>query len=608
MPRQTLDIRNFHTGLVSNPDAQDIPLDACVDMEAVSLDGQGKLIGLPTAGSDVGHGDGLIFPYAWIKKLDGKYTLLFTDGTDIKAVTDFYGTPATSTPISTSGANTMVTRGLGVHIGRGTTNNPRWVGYVEHGQFSGSAPSGLQVPVAECSAYNTTGTEVGKFKIPVTETYTGAGNWVIGYMYDWAYSLIYDNIQESPLIKAGFDASFTSSTYDSKRRISIYAYGADSSPSSFNPRITGVNIYRAESQTGTVQGYGFYKLIKTIDINDAGWTAQSGAKYYYFDDDGGATGAAYEDNTGIPETATTTMVNYELSAEVNDYLFVGKCAVTGLPDAGHMLFRSKEFRYDTFDWANEYIKLPRVPTAMRGYNGQLVVWDNSTMFTVNPDRFYVMSSLDGAGCSNHKSAKVTPYGLFFANKQGAYVYDGSTVNKISDPIRNLWQAETATVEVNYDEKENLVLFHFGAECYYYHVKNGVWGYTSSLLASLTGSFQGKDGESYSVSATSVVSNFTGNSTRAWDWTSKEIDFDTWQDKKFYYLTVDGTATTTFGLNGTTPATSLTDTTEIKSSGAWARAKTIKIKLVATAGNSVDRLEVIARPLSPTTDTRVSIPS
>jgi len=600
MPRQTLDIRNFHTGLVSNPDAQDIPLDACVDMEAVSLDGQGKLIGLPTAGSDVGHGDGLIFPYAWIKKLDGKYTLVFTDGTDTKAVTDFYGTPATSTPISTSSANTMVTRGLGVHIGRGTANNPRWVGYVEHGQFSGSAPSGLQVPVAECSAYN--GTSAGQFAISEGSPAGSGAGFIIGYRYSWAYSLIYDGIQESPLIEGSFSYDPGAANAGKYKPITVTAYGVAST----NPRITGINLYRAESQNANTTDYGFYKLVTTIDINDASWTGTTN-KTFTYDDYGKSTGASYEDNSGIPETATTTIVNYELSAEVNDYLFVGKCAVTGLPDAGHMLFRSKEFRYDTFDWANEHIKLPRVPTAMRGYNGQLVVWDTSTMFTVNPDRFYVMSSLDGAGCSNHKSAKVTPYGLFFANKQGAYVYDGSTVNKISDPIRNLWQAETATVEVNYDEKENLVLFHFGAECYYYHVKNGVWGYTSSLLASLTGSFQGKDGESYSVSATSVVSNFTGNSTRAWDWTSKELDFETWQDKKFYYLTVDGVATVTYGIDGASPSTSLVNTNEIGGGGSWRQGKTLTVKFVATSGNSVNRLEVIARELSPRTNTRVVIP-
>lgn len=611
MPRQTLNIRNFHTGLISNPDAQDIPLDACTDMDSVALDGQGRLIGLPTAGSAVGSVVNLEFG-EFVTDLNSDWHLIYANSaTNLCAVvTDFYGTPTTVIPTDylSIGAvhkpNTIVAKNGVAHIGITNLVAPEWVGKISTGQFGGSAPSGFLRLPAECKAYS--GTSSGQFSL-IGGTPAGSGaKFVVGYKYNWAYSLVYDGIQESPLITAIIDYDPGAATEGKYKPIVIIADNAVLSPTSFNPRITAVNLYRAESVTGSNRDYGFYKLIESIDINDAGWTTDGNDKIYTFNDYGEPTGASYEDNTGLLETATTTIPYYKISADVNDSLFVGLCYVPDIPDATHMIFKSKEFRYSMFDVYNEYIRLRRIPTAMRGYNGKLLVWDNYEMHLIDPNGFYIIDSLEGAGCSSHKSVKVTPYGVFFANSQSAYKFDGK-VHRISDPIKNLWQAETATPKVNYDEKENLVLFHFGAECYYYHVEYNTWGYASSFHSGFAGGFQGKDGESYSSGSTTTVENFGGNSTRAWDWTSKEIDFDTWQDKKFYYLVVDGTATTTYGIDGGTPSTSLVNTNEIGGSGSWKQGKTLTTKLVATGGNSVSRIEIIGRVLSPRTNTRIVIP-
>lgn len=614
--RATAEIKGFHNGLVSNPDSQDVPIDACTDCDSIDLDGQGTLRGIYSAGSNKGVAYSLQHPYAWIKKLDNTYILVYRDGSNIKAVKDFYGTPVNT--FSNAGtAYSMTVRGQGVSIGRGS-DTPKWVGYIDHGQFGGSISNSLRYQDAECKTYSGTGS--GEFSIAGGTTGGSTATFVNNYVYQWAYSLVYDNLQESPLCPADDRVSavmgFTNSATE-YFPIVVTAKNAVTSPSSFNPRISGVNIYRAEGIAGNLLNLGFFKLIKSIDINandstankEVGWTTSGNDKIYTYYDYGGATGASYEDNSGIPETATTTMVKYTFSADVNDYHFVGKCYVDNLPDAGHMVFRSKPFRYDTFDWANEYIKLPRVPTAMKGYNGKLFVWDSSTMYVINAERFYVMDSLDGAGASATKSVKATPYGLFFANSNSAYVFN-SQVEKISEPIKDLWQAETVTPEVNYDEKHDLVLFHFGKKCYYYHVRNKTWGYSNTFHTGFTGGFQGKDGETYSCSSSSTVENFGSDTRRAWDWTSKDIDLGSWQDKKFYYLTVDSTGTVTpiWGVNGNTPNSSMINTTELRSDWettgtTWADGKTINIKLTGSTNSTVRRVELIGRTLRPVTDSR-----
>ena len=495
--------------------------------------------------------------------------------------------------------------------------------------------------VEDARCRNRTGAADGAFSLTAAET-TGTGTkfFVTTTTYYWAMSFIYDGYQESVLIDttSAYPQPFGSPELTSDTpgadseyyTLTLTALGADDNEDSFNKRITGINIYRAEKDS-TSTSRGLFRFIAYVDINDTNWTAGSGDKVITIVDKGLVTNVAgagdvnfgfatYEQNTGISENLSDTMVNYTLAAKGEGYLFVGKCYKKDLPDADRYIFRSKELRYDMFDWINDFLVMPEPITAMSYNNGRLYAFSLNKVYRIHPE-LYIEDVFEGAGALGQRSVLLTEYGMFFANQAGAYWMDNSgQIDVISKPIQKSlsggksWQslrfdALFSDVMIAYSSKKKYVLFinaytpDTDVVCAWaYNVLSKRWDFWNFagnyVLDANTGIFTDKNGNVFlSLPSNTYQLLASTSNTRGWEWYSQDMTFgETRQDKKLVKIIADvtGAATITYGVNGATPTTAYTNDTYLNS-----KIMSVRVKLVgATSANTnyVDSLEVIHRPM------------
>ena len=237
--------------------------------------------------------------------------------------------------------------------------------------------------------------------------------------YRYKLSLIYDGYQEGPLSESTW--TFTDTETKDILNINIKL-------KEFSKRLTAICLYRKDSDDL------LYRLVRVIKTDD-GWS-NSGGEYTYTAQDSGKVRATYETRTGISETNRDLSIKYGLSCELDGYLFVGNCSHNEIKDASNQIFRSKPGKWSTFNWAVDYNIINGTPTAMVAFLGKLVVFEKNTMYRINPQSLTIEDIFEGVGCSGKNSIIVTEYALFFANRQGAYMYDGQTPQKISEPIQS----------------------------------------------------------------------------------------------------------------------------------------------------------------------------
>lgn len=158
--KQNFEIKRFLTGIISSPSASDIPPDAAsysLNVDPTVEDG--KLGGIPTDSTKQSTLDA-----SSMGLLDdgGNWNLIYYDSSvpEIAALDDFYTTPSAASITGTTSVSPSIAHppiqvwNKAAHIGLGPDENdpPKWIGYIDDGQFGGSAPSGLQIMDAECAA------------------------------------------------------------------------------------------------------------------------------------------------------------------------------------------------------------------------------------------------------------------------------------------------------------------------------------------------------------------------------------------------------------------------------------------------------------------------
>lgn len=649
MPRESIDLRLFNQGLVSNPDAEDIPNEAQTE-GSYNLDVQtrGILKGIKAPTTDSFYGeDGILF--GWIHRADdNKWDLIYSDGTDLRAITDFYGSQSASVIQSSLAAKIIIPNNQEVHIGCGKDVASKWVGYISHGQFSGSAPSGLQIEDAQPDQPSGTQTISGvSGNTTVTEE---DALFPLGTMYEYKMSFIYDGYQESPL--GGVAQTIQIDDYMDYITISI----SIASASSLNPRITGAKIYRREKpffdsaiwtdysafldylaslkergvfladqfetggidnsariSAGTLGVYGQYSLIKDIDINDSSWAGTT-TKTFSFNDEN-KPGSSFYNNVGIDireeYTITYYGVDYGIAATSNNMLFVSEATHPRLPDsdASHTIFRSKPYRYDTFDWVEDRLTMPTSPTAMSSHRGKLYVWNENTTFVINPIAFSIEKAIDGRGCSSQQSLVETDYGLFWANKNGVYWSEVTTnllkpvQDNLTESIQEQYQTAVASEipKLVYNSARNQLLVHVGDDVFAYNIIERRWDYyeqyTISVSETVTGAFVGKDGETYTVTDGGLTTDFNQTSTKSWVFISKEFNLDSpSQLKKFYKLTADssGSVVLEYSIDGGTTWRSPTSDKIIDASGDFEHKESIMVKASGDVNSTVDSISILYR--------------
>ena len=235
--------------------------------------------------------------------------------------------------------------------------------------------------------------------------------------YQYKISLMYDGYQEGPLSRTSFLHKQSSTVSELNIKISV---------TNFSKRLTHACLYRSDDG-------GFYRLVRQIPTN-TGWTKDTD-KFIYTLNDIGNSESSYESRTGISEIMPNLSVKYGLSCESEGYLFAGDCSHINIKDASNQIFRSKPGKFSIFDWANDFAVLNSTPTAMVSFAGKLIVFDKNNLYKINPHTLTIEDIFEGVGCSGPNSLIVTEYSMFFANRQGAYMYDNQKPIKISTPIQ-----------------------------------------------------------------------------------------------------------------------------------------------------------------------------
>lgn len=644
MPRETLDIKLFNYGIYSKPDAQDIPLESASDSDNVDGDlYEGKLGGIPANDTDYTAYAWNAVNYSWLKRNNGKWDLIYNSGDTIHAifgVLDFYGTKASSSISLSNNGVSIIPQNQSVHIGTRNDSSPynavapQWVGWVEYGQFGGSAPtSDLISGTAELTRPSNS---AGSIYVSAKSVNAGTGVFDTLKIYEYCASMVYDGFQESPLGSEIVTYTPSSETNGASVDITITA----NTVASISARVNAVKVYRREKDT-TTGNYTLWRLLGTLSIIGTTGTTEGGKAFTWsgttsktctLNDDNSYIGGTYEAETGMPETLTSSIVYYEISADLNNYLFVGRCVKTGIADASRYLFRSKQYRYDMFDWSNDYLILPTIPLAMRSYNNRLFVWDENDTYIINPDTLEIEDTINGMGCLASRSVAVTEYGMFWCDRKNAYWHDGRGAKVISEPIKSTdttkdWHGFSK----EYDSSNNQKLFNYTPVVVFNSQKNtilfiipytttcNVWAYNIvknrwdkylnfEHTESSSGAVVGREGEVYwSNSHTSAGSRYlvkllSESTKRVFTWYSQNITFeDVSQKKAFYNLIVDysgsAPATLQYSIDNGVNWRNLTNTTEIKdSSGNWEKKKTLKIKIVGNADGTtvINNIGIIFR--------------
>lgn len=243
---------------------------------------------------------------------------------------------------------------------------------------------------------------------------------------NWKLSYVYDGYQESPLSLGTF-THYNETTSYTQLDLVVQI------PSTLSPRITHLNIYRQDEPNG------FYKLAFELSANDPRWgirIADNGQEVFQARlTDVGDIGVSYEVLNEMSQNSEDTMVDYKISTIANDYLFVGKASHKTATNTDAYIYRSKGGKFSIFDWVEDYIILPQVPSSLTTFNGRVYAFDRNTIMRINPDTLMLEDIYEGAGCYDQNSVVSTPYGMFFADNYHIYMHNGSRPTVISDKIK-----------------------------------------------------------------------------------------------------------------------------------------------------------------------------
>ena len=136
-------------------------------------------------------------------------------------------------------------------------------------------------------------------------------------------SFLYDGFQESNLSTEVFASTQPANEKNKEVTINI----ADTSQ--IPKRASDILLYRAESPTsGATKPDSLYRLVKQLPLDTVWTTSTDGstgvtsASLMY--EDKGNKLASYEANSELPESIQNTLPNYNISAQINNYHFIGK--------------------------------------------------------------------------------------------------------------------------------------------------------------------------------------------------------------------------------------------------------------------------------------------
>jgi len=243
--------------------------------------------------------------------------------------------------------------------------------------------------------------------------------------YFYKISFVYDGYQEGPL---------SSGTFEYKEEVSREKLSVKVNLGRWSDRLSHVCLYRKDSQNDS------YKLVTEVPTK-SGWILDGNSRVFVITDDGSLM-ESYTARTGLSEILSSISLKYGISVNVAGYLFAGNCSHAQIDNASNMIFRSKPGKFSIFDWVNDFFTIESTPTALVNFGGRLYVFDNSNIYKVNPEQLIIEDKFEGIGCLSQNSVIVTDFGMFFADRNGCYMHDGTSPSKISGVIQTGGEVDT----------------------------------------------------------------------------------------------------------------------------------------------------------------------
>lgn len=612
MPTETLNIDGFHQGIVSSPDPKDIDINAAsdsTDVEPQADEGkvEGRLQDVAVTSSVIAGAS----HSATVRNDDGTADVFYLASGRLYVTKNFPSGTTTDLGVITNGGSIAVFN-REVRVAGDPPKLVRYNGasFIVEDAEQVAPPSGvtlqddaLRLVVTPIDIDVTRHWQDEDKKWASGEfnaLHPGGGSLDFNTVYFYRIAFVYDHTQESVLETQATGTWFFESPntqnvprLSGEPRLGPYSLGVDiyllaslwDSPT----RKTGIVLYRAEVPTHRGGApTTVYTHVATINLTDAGWaTAFTTYKKFRVVDDG-RMGPSYEDRNGLSETLTSNFVNYKLAVMADSALVAANCTKTGLDDASHMIFKSRANRPDMFNWIEEYMKLPIIPTAMASFGGRLFVFDSNSMRRVNLSGMYVEDALEGVGALGARSVLVTEFGMFIAAPAMAYMHDGRTLQPIGATIATEWKAWAADpiVTVFHQDSNSIVFFKPGnlATAYVYNLAGKRWDkWTFATDASNAGVIVAKDGKVYLPSTPNILKVCADTARKVWTWVSGDLTFgDPSQVKKLYKILATGSGVTiTFSVDGGSYNALSGDV-----AANLRKVKSVRVKLVATAVNQV----------------------
>lgn len=608
MPIQDLQISRFD-GMVGVAEERDLPPGVAIYAKNLNMITEdGLFVPMPLDSNTGASTSGA----TWFVPMEDGETVIFNSAGSIYKITSLSGTPSVSLVGTVSGYTSAsnssgVSDGEAVHVGlgRNANNPPQWVGRIYHDQFENddtrAAPASVINENAELvtsSVYfvqRTWGTKV---------TEEGAAIFVEGRTYFWYATLVYDATQESlPLLL--MSSSLPESTFADNEfgydQITIRFKAIVDLPSpnpnnytSLSQRVTRVNLYRAESLgLNATSAQSGLTLVKSVDINSSEWTSYvDGAESGHYIDiiDAGEALGDYETRTGVSPTLDHMTIHYGLSCQAESYHIVADCWHPELKDIPNYMFRSKSYRYDTWDWANDYLVLPQRPVALVSYLGRVYAFAEGRTFVIDPNSFTVIDTWEGIGSYASKSVVVTDRGMFWVSSKNIYYHDGNQVNVIGNPVLSnrfnsaYGYSSHATTDpplVMYDpEYDALVILYavstgpYQLEGLIYHVATRRWCAIDAAADNTIGAaVHATNGSVYYHIGGTLYKLFGSATLRTWDFVSRNLVDSLGTKEIFHYAYVHH--------NGTSPTlTFYEDDPDYTSADTWSG--------TASAGDNVTK--------------------
>ena len=381
-------------------------------------------------------------------------------------------------------------------------------------------------------------------------------------------TFIYDGYQESALVSSLGKYHLTGSD-PIATGLNIKVKITNNTP--VPKRVTGVAVYRATSlSANTTQPETLYRFVEEIPILSFNHDESNGYYHYTISDTGDAEGT-YEAVNGMDEGIYDLHVNYTVNTQQNGYMFIGNCKHSQITDAENFVFRSQPGKYSLFDWTKDFIQLPFVPTAMKGFMGKVYVFSDKQCAVVNPENLVIEDVIEGIGCLGPKAIIVTDSGMSWADYKNIYLASPQ-IRTIGDTILdvdtygwgNISNVDKDSTRYGYDAKRKafLIFVTFGSEptfnrCWSYSINTNRWDLFETPKKVMDTCLT-KDGSTILLLDDNRLAKFLGSTTVKldWIWESKKLSMgNTMQDKKVRNIKAEGSDRSLITLKYKTPSNS-----------------------------------------------------